>query len=138
MGKLWYLCCRVGKHSKLPPSTEGRFRRKHCSVSDGMITPAVKFDIFMTISHLLVSRPTLEFTKFKQQVCSTTQMHYNWEQAAVKKLNMARQLWTPHIKQKCSAGYLPFLGEQLVPIFLENKQTPSPIPFVKWEKFSSY
>ena len=53
------------------------------------LTPTVKFDIFRAISHLFVCRPTLEFTKFEQQVCSTIQMHYHWEQHVAKKRNVA-------------------------------------------------
>ena len=64
-------------------------RRKRCSAGDGMLTPTVKFDIFITISHLG------EFTKFEQQVCSTTQMHYHWEQF---QKNGTWQLWIAHIK----------------------------------------
>ena len=44
--------------------------------------------MFITISHLFVSRPTLEFTIFEQQVYSTTQMYYHWEQTAAKKKKM--------------------------------------------------
>ena len=28
-----------------------KIRRKRCSAADGMLTPTVKFDIFLTISH---------------------------------------------------------------------------------------
>ena len=49
------------------------------------LTPTVKFNIFITISNSLVCRPSLELTKFEQEVRSTTQMHYHWEQTAAKK-----------------------------------------------------
>ena len=49
------------------------------------LTPTVKFDAFITISHMSVCRPTLELTTFEQQMCSTTQMHYRWEQTAAKR-----------------------------------------------------
>ena len=37
------------------------------------------------MSHLFVCQTTLELTAFEQQLCSTTQMHYNWVLAAAKK-----------------------------------------------------
>ena len=49
------------------------------------LTPTVEFEIFITISYLLVCQPIFELTTFEQQVCSTTQMRYHWEQAAAKK-----------------------------------------------------
>ena len=58
---------------KFTPLLNGDWEKMLCGPWNA--TPTVKFDIFITISHLLVSRPTLEFTTFKQQVCSTTQMH---------------------------------------------------------------
>ena len=59
--------------------------RKRCFKADGMLNPTVKFNIFITISNSLVCRPSLESTKFEQEVRSTTQMHYHWEQTAAKK-----------------------------------------------------
>ena len=54
-----------------------------------MLTLTVKFYIFITVTHLFVSQNASEFTTFEQQVCSTTQMHYYWEQTAAKKWNLA-------------------------------------------------
>ena len=76
-------------------------RRKR-SADDGMLIPSIKFDIFITISHLFVSWPTLEFITFEQQVCSTTQMHYHWEQTAVKKWNMATLNSAHQAKKQCN------------------------------------
>ena len=83
-------------------------RRKRCSAADGMLTRTVKIDIFITISHLFVSRPTLEFTKFEQQMCSTTQMHCHWEQTAAKKWNMATFNSVHQAKKHCNfdSGWL--------------------------------
>ena len=80
----------MGKHSEVSSSTEWRLRENIvlCPPPMECLTPTVKVDIFITISHLFVSRPTLEFTKFEQQVCSATQMHYHREQNAAKKWNM--------------------------------------------------
>ena len=46
------------------------------------LSPTVKFDIFITISHLFVSRPTLDFTTFEQQVYLE---HGNFEQRTSSK-----------------------------------------------------
>ena len=74
----------MGKLSKVSSSTEWRLGESVALHLMECLTPTVKFDIFITISHLFVCRPTLEFTKFKQQVCSITQMLYHWEQIAAK------------------------------------------------------
>ena len=54
-----------------------------------MLNPTVKFHIFMTISHFFVCRTTLKSTTLEQQVCSRTQMHYNWQQTVSKEKNVA-------------------------------------------------
>ena len=66
-------------------STEWRLGENIVLWSMECLSPTVKFDIFITVSHLFVSRPTLEFTTFERQVYSTTQMYYHWEQTAAKK-----------------------------------------------------
>ena len=65
-----------------------RIRRKRCSAADGMLkTPTLSFYIVMvTISYLFVCLPTLELTKFEQQVCSTKIGYANhWGQTTGKK-----------------------------------------------------
>ena len=79
----------MDKYSKVSSSTEWRLRENVVLRQMECLTPTVKVDIFITISHLFVSRPTLEFTKFEQQVCSATPLHYHREQNAAKKWNMA-------------------------------------------------
>ena len=91
----------MGKHSKFSSSTEWRLGESAVLWPMEYLTLTVKCDIFITISHLFVCRPTLEFTKFEQQVCLTTQMHFHWEQTAAKKWNMTT-LNSAHIKQKSS------------------------------------
>ena len=81
----------MGKLSKVSSYTEWRLGKSVVLRPMECLTPTVKFDIFITISHLFVCRPTLEFTTFEQQVSTITQMHYHWEQTAVKK-NGAWQL----------------------------------------------
>ena len=76
----------MGKHSKVSSSTEWRLGENVVLRPMECLTPTVKFDIFITISYLIVSRPTLEFTTFEQQVCSETQMHHHWEETPVKKM----------------------------------------------------
>ena len=50
----------MGKHSEVSSSTEWRLRENIvlCPPME-CLTPTVKVDIFITISHLFVSRPTL-------------------------------------------------------------------------------
>ena len=86
------------KHSKLSSSTEWRLRENVVLRSMECLTPAVKFDIFLTISHLFICLPTLEFIILEQQVCLTTQMLYIGNKQLQK--NGTWQLWTGHIKQK--------------------------------------
>ena len=74
----------MGKHFKVSSSTEWKLGESVDLRPMECLTPTVKFDMFITISHLFVCRPALEFTTFKQQVCSRTQMHYHWEQTAAK------------------------------------------------------
>ena len=76
-------------------------RRKRYA-ANGMLTPTVKFDIFITISHLFVLLTTLELTTFEQQVCSTTQMYYRWEQTAAKKSNMTTLNSAHQAKKQCN------------------------------------
>ena len=40
-------------------------RKQRCYAANRMLTPTVKFDIFITISHLFVSQPSLQFTTFE-------------------------------------------------------------------------
>ena len=77
-------------------------RKKRCYAADRMLTPTVKFDIFITISHLFVLLTTLELTTFEQQVCSTTQMYYRWEQTAAKKSNMTTLNSAHQAKKQCN------------------------------------
>ena len=65
----------MGKLSKVSSSTEWRLGEIVVLRAMECLTPTVKLDIFITISHLFVCRPTLEFTIFEQQVYSITQMH---------------------------------------------------------------
>ena len=92
----------MGKHSKVSSSTEWRLGENVVLRSMECLPPTVKFDIFITISLLFVCQPTLELTTFEQQVCSTTQMHYHWEQAASKKWNMATLNSTHQTKKQCN------------------------------------
>ena len=66
-----------------------------------MLNPTVKFHIFMTISHFFVCRTTLKSTTLEQQVCSTTQMHYNWQQTVSKEKNVAT-LYSTHYAKNCA------------------------------------
>ena len=75
----------MGKHSKVSSTTELRLGENVVLWSMECLTPTAKFDIFITISHQFVCRATLELAIFKQQVCSTMQMDYHWEQTAAKK-----------------------------------------------------
>ena len=86
----------MGKHSNVSSSTEWRSGEKAVLWAMECLTPTVKFNKFITILNLFVCLPTLEVTTLEQQVCSTTQMHYHWEQTAAKKwimpiLNSAHQ-----------------------------------------------
>ena len=73
----------MGKLSKVSSSTEWRLGERVVLHPMECLTPTAKFNMFITISHLFVCRPT-EFTTFEQPVCSITQMHYHWEQTAAK------------------------------------------------------
>ena len=75
----------MGKHSKVSSCTEWRSGEKAVLWAMECLTPTVKFNKFITILNLFVCLPTFELTTFEQQVCSTTQMHYQWEQTATKK-----------------------------------------------------
>ena len=75
----------MNKHSNVFSSTEWRLGENTVLWSMECFITAVKFDKFITISNMFVCQPTLELTTFEQQVCSTTQMHYHWEQTAAKK-----------------------------------------------------
>ena len=79
----------MGKLSKVSSSTVCRLGESVVLCPMESLTPTVEFDIFITISHLFVCQPTLEFTTFEQQVGSITQMRYHWEQTAAKKWNLA-------------------------------------------------
>ena len=95
----------MGKLSKVSCSTECRLGESVVLRLMECLTPAVKFDIFdifITISHLFVCPPALEFTTFEQQVCSITQMHYHWEQTAAKKWNMATLNSAHQAKKQCN------------------------------------
>ena len=74
----------MSKLSKVSSSTDGRLGESVLLPPMESLITTVKFDIFITISHLFVRRPTLEFTTFEYQVCSITQIHYHWEQIAAK------------------------------------------------------
>ena len=92
----------MGKHSEVSHSTFCKeIRRKRYSEADGMLNPTVKFHIFMTISHFFVCRTTLKSTTLEQQVCSTTQMHYNWQQTVSKEKNVAT-LYSTHYAKNCA------------------------------------
>ena len=73
----------MGKHSKVSYSTEWKLGENVVLPPMECLTPTVQFDIFITISHLFVYRPTLQLTTFEHQVYSTTQMH--WGQKAAKR-----------------------------------------------------
>ena len=75
----------MGKHSKVSSSNEWRLGENVVLKLMECLTPTVKFNIFITISNSFVCRPSLELTKFEQEMRSTTQMHYHWEQTAAKK-----------------------------------------------------
>ena len=90
----------MGKDSKVSSSTEWRLGEKVVLRLMECLTPTVKFYIFLTTSHLFFCRLTFDLKTFEQQVCSTKQMHYHWEQTAAKK--GTQPLWTAHIKQKSS------------------------------------
>ena len=90
----------MGKHSKVSSTNELRLGENVVLRSMECLTPTAKFDIFITISHQFVCRPTLELAIFKQQVCSTMQMDYHWEQTAAKKGTW--QFWIAHTKQNSS------------------------------------
>ena len=92
----------MGKHSKVSSSTEWRLGENVVLRSMECLTPTVKFNVFKTILHLFVSLSTLELTTFEQQVCSTTQMHYRWEQTAAKKWNMATLNSAHQAKKQCN------------------------------------
>ena len=76
----------MGKYSKVSSSNERRLRENVVLRPMECLTLTVKVDIFITIPHVFVSRPTLEFATFEEQVCSVTQIHYHWEQTAAKKM----------------------------------------------------
>ena len=71
------LMLQKGKHSKIASSTERRLGENVVLRPMECLTPTIKFDLFITISHLFVWRPTLQLTTFEQQVCWTTQIHYH-------------------------------------------------------------
>ena len=75
----------MDKHSKVSSSTEWRLGENAVLQTMECLTPPVKFNKFITISNLFVCLLTLELTTFEQQVCSTMQMHYHWEETAAKK-----------------------------------------------------
>ena len=75
----------MGKHSKFSSSTEWKLGENVVLRPMECLPPTVKFDIFITISHLFVCRTTLESRKFEQQLRSATQMHYYWEQTTAEK-----------------------------------------------------
>ena len=75
----------MGKHFKFSSSTKWRLGENAVLWPMECLTPTVKFDKFITISNLFVCWLTLELTTFEQRVCSTTQMHYHWEETAAKR-----------------------------------------------------
>ena len=68
----------MDKHSKVSSSTEWRLGENVVLRLMECLTPTVSFDIFMNISHLFVSLPTLELTTFEQQVCSASKITIIW------------------------------------------------------------
>ena len=67
---------------KFPPLLNGdQEKLLFCGMME-CLTLAVSFDTFLTISNLFVCLTALQLTTLEQQVCSTTQMHYHWEQKA--------------------------------------------------------
>ena len=92
----------MGKHSKVSSSTKWILGENVVLRPMECLTPTVKFDIFITFSHLLASQPTLQFATFEQQVYSTTQMHYYLEQTATKKWNMATLNSAHQAKKQCN------------------------------------
>ena len=89
------------KHAKVSSSTEWRLGENLVLRTVECLTPTFNVDIFITISHLFVCRPTVELTTFEQQVCSTTRLHCHWIHTAAKKgtLNNAHQA-----KKQCNFG----------------------------------
>ena len=73
------------KHAKVSSSTEWRLGENLVLRTVECLTPTFNVDIFITISHLFVCRPTVELTTFEQQVYSTTRLHCHWIQTAAKK-----------------------------------------------------
>ena len=73
----------MGQHFKVSSSNEWRLGENVVLRPMECLAPTVKFDIFITISHLFVYKPTLELTTFEHQLYSTTQMH--WGQKAAKR-----------------------------------------------------
>ena len=55
----------MAKDSKFSSSAEQRLGEYVVLQPMECLTPTVKFDIFITISHLLVCRPTLDLTTFE-------------------------------------------------------------------------
>ena len=92
----------MGKHSEVSSFSEWRLGKNVVLRPMECLTPTAKFDIFITILHLFVSQPTLEFTTFEQQVCSTTKMYHNLEQTASKKWNMATLNSAHQTKKQCN------------------------------------
>ena len=92
----------MDKHSKVSSSTKWRLGGSVVLRPIDFLTPTVKIDIFITTSHLFVCRLFLEFTKFKQEVCTATQMHCHWEQLAAKKWNVATLNSAHQAKKQCN------------------------------------
>ena len=92
----------MGKNSKVSSSTEQRLAENVVLRSMECLTPTVKFGILKTILHLFASRPTVEFTTFEQQVCSTAQTYYHLEQTTANKWNMATLNSVHQTKRQCN------------------------------------
>ena len=91
----------MGKQSKVYSAIEWRLEENVVLQPIECLTPTVKCDIFIFISHLFICRPTLELTTFEEQVCSTMQMYYHWEETTAKKRTLP--LWIVQLKQESSA-----------------------------------
>ena len=92
----------MDKHSKVSSSTEWRLGENVVQRSMECLTPTVKFDIFIIISHLFVCRPTLELTTFEKQVYSTMKMHCHWDKTAAKKGSVATLNSAHEAKKHCN------------------------------------
>ena len=86
----------MGKHSRVSSSTEWRLGENVVLQRMECLTATIKFDIFITIWHLFVSRPTLEFTTFEQRKCTIIRNEQ------LQKNGTLQGLGTAHIKQKGS------------------------------------